>query len=171
MIRQGHKSHESIKPLDVVVAVSMNRNSSTPGESPSGGKGGGMPPWVSRELAGADRAVLLIIFLAQFFLSVSLFWLAAIMPYGGGSYPLVVLFGLWGLISAFGLGFVGLLPRTFALLWHVTFIGSIFALGVNQGDSPRASNARQWALYDSLAVLYLAVTAFLQYRNGKRKTK
>jgi hypothetical protein len=147
----------------------MNRISSTLGEPAPGGKGSGMPPWVSRELAGADRAVLLIIFLEQFFLSISLFWLAALMPDKGGRYSLVVLFGLWGLISAFGLGFIRLLPRILALLWHVTFIGAILVRHINEGNSTRASNASQWVLYDSLAVLYLAVTAFLQYRNGEKK--
>ena len=127
-----------------------------------------MRPWLSRELAGADRAVLLIIFLEQFYLSISLFWLAAMMPYKGGSYPFVVLFGVWGLVSAFGLGFTGLLSRLFALLWHAAFVGSIFVRFMNDRNSPSVLNARRWALYDSLAILYLAVTAFLQYRKTKK---
>jgi hypothetical protein len=145
----------------------MNEMISTPDGSPPSANGRGLPPWVSRELAGLDRAVLLIIFLEQFYLSISSFWVAAIMPDKGGTYSFEILFGLWGLVSAFGLGFTGLRSRLFALLWHATFFGSIFVRFMNS-SSPSASNARQWVLYDSLAILYLAVTAFLQYRRRKK---
>jgi hypothetical protein len=125
------------------------------------------PSWVARELAGADRAILLVIILEQIFVSVSLLWMAAMVPYKGGAYPWVVLYSLWGICSGVSLCFSGPLPRIGAFLWHAVFI--IYVLTHLEGSTLKDWTV-QWALYDILAVFYLAVTAFLKLRSWKKKT-
>ena len=132
----------------------------------------GIPRWAIRELAGADRAIIFLIFLEQCFISVSLLWGASMAdPYASSSrsYAAWVFYALWGLISACGLFFTGLLPRVFALLWHVVFVGYAVMASANDIQAARASDARRWAVYDGLALFYLAITAFIRYRDRSKE--
>ena len=131
---------------------------------------GRTPSWLARELAGADRAILLVIVLEQIFISVSLLWMAAMVPYKGGAYPWVVLYSLWGICSVVSFFSSGSLPRIGAFLWHAVFV--IYVLTHSEGSTSKDWPV-EWALYDIIAVFYLAVTALLKLRswkNWKKKT-
>lgn len=125
------------------------------------------PTWIDRELAGADRAILLAILLEQMFISLSLLWMAAMLPYKGGTYPWVVLYCLWGICSGVSVFFSGFLPRLGALLWHAVFVTYVLTHSANGASEDWTV---QWALYDIIAGLYLAVTALLKLRSWKNKT-
>ena len=117
------------------------------------------PAWIARELGGADRALLFLIFLYQFSTSILFLW----TPYGfSGSF-----YGLLGLISAFGLGLTGIYSRLMALLWHVGLVIWILAVSTNPTHSHTSESPFLEA--SPAAVLYLGLSAFVLYRRRKQK--
>jgi len=117
------------------------------------------PGWIARERAGADRAVLFLIFLYQFSASFAFLW----TPYGFAP----SLYGLWGLISAFGLGFTGIRSRVIALLWHICLSVLVLTAPTHPGNSAY-TEALRWVLPSLVAGFYLGLSAFLLYRRSNR---
>lgn len=152
------------------VLMKINPGSSSPASTR---KHAGRPLWISRELAGADRTILsFAIFLDQFLLSIYCLWIVAVSPNTGNLSFIIGIFGLWGLISACSLFFTRYLPRVVALLWHLIFVCYVLGRSDNLGLAHLANDPiGRWALYDCWVVVYLAVTAVIQYRNSKRTSE
>ncbi|HEY6306472.1 MAG TPA: hypothetical protein VI488_08470 [Candidatus Angelobacter sp.] len=130
--------------------------------------------WIEKELAGADRGILIAIALEQIALSVLVLYIAAMFPSGSRG-NLLRLYALAGPISAFALFFNGPLPRIISMLWHaaspyVRLLAVAIARGTLRADSTPTSVYLWWGFFDVVAALYLATTAVIQYRK-RRSTR
>jgi hypothetical protein len=130
-----------------------------------------MPKWVVRELAGADRGILMAICLEQLALSLLLLTIPA-MAYVGHR-DVILLYTLVGCISAFALFFNRPLPRIISMLWHaaspfVKWLTVSIARGTLRADYEFSTLYLWWGFIDTVVVLYLATTAVIQYRIRRR---
>jgi len=107
--------------------------------------------------------------------------------YGGGAaHPnlllVLLLFSLYGIISACVLGRRHFSGRIAALLWHAVLIAYVLwtynqrvrrpaysSSGLDSPAHPAYGQVFLWWLY-ALAVIYLAISAILQWRENRNKT-
>jgi uncharacterized membrane protein YphA (DoxX/SURF4 family) len=107
-----------------------------------------------------NKVAIFVIAISQFVLS--LVWLGVAMA--GGLSPSLVVYGVWGLVSACVLPFSGVVTRAVALVWHLIFVGYVLA-NSRPPNNETDKIITVWAVLDLAATFYLAKITLHSYRN------
>lgn len=109
-----------------------------------------------------DRVIILAVAVSQFLLSLALMGIAL---YG---LPLLLIFGLWGLVSAVALLSSSIFARKSALIWHLVYVGLVLVFSIIGlvTDKHVDKVLQLWAVVDLVAIFYLA--KMLGYALGRK---